>query len=326
MRFEMKNPKQSAAGLAKAVTTLEAGGLVAFPTETVYGLGADATNPAAVAGIFAAKGRPSFNPLIVHCVSLAEAERLARFDPLARKLAKAFWPGPLTLVLPKAVGCKVAELAMAGLDTLAIRVPAHPIAAELLAAFGRPLAAPSANRSGRVSPTSAEHVEADLGAMVDVILDGGAAAVGLESTIIAVMEGRVSLLRPGGITRQAIEAVLGRALDKAEIDQDRPPAPGMLRSHYAPQARVRLDAREIRAGEALLDFGPAPPRNADQAVAVVNLSQAGNLTEAAAALFGALRELDAPGRTIAVAPIPNQGLGEAINDRLMRAAAPRDPD
>ena len=307
-----------------AVALLAAGELVAMPTETVYGLAADAGHGEAVARIYAAKGRPRFNPLIAHVADLAAADRLAIFDPLSRRLAEAFWPGPLTLVLPKRAGAPLSDLATAGLETVAVRVPAHPVAQRLLAAYGRPLAAPSANRSGHVSPTTAAHVAADLGDRVPLILDGGPTAIGVESTILAVTGDQVALLRAGGVPRAAIEAIAGRALvASATGHAEAPVAPGMLASHYAPGSAVRLDATSVREGEALLAFGPDLPAGAERAVAVINLSPAGDLLEAAARLFAALRAIDGRASTIAVAPIPEEGLGEAIRDRLARAAAPR---
>ncbi|MBN8996723.1 MAG: threonylcarbamoyl-AMP synthase [Rhizobiales bacterium] len=312
-----------AEGVAAAVAALSRGELVAMPTETVYGLAADATNGEAVARIYAAKGRPRFNPLIAHLPGITEAERLVVLGGEARALAERFWPGPLTLVLPKREGAPVADLVTAGLDTLAIRVPAHPVARALLTAFGRPVAAPSANRSGHVSPTRAAHVADDLGDRVAVILNAGPTAVGVESTIVGWDRGAPVLLRPGGLARAEIEAVLGRPLGTIEGDATRPLAPGMLASHYAPAAAVRLNAAEVREGEALLAFGPILPADAGRAAAVVNLSARGDLIEAAARLFAALRELDGKAATIAVMPVPGEGLGEAINDRLARAAAPR---
>jgi L-threonylcarbamoyladenylate synthase len=311
--------------IAQAARVLAAGGLVAFPTETVYGLGADATNGEAVARLYAAKSRPSFNPLIVHVADRAAAQRIARFDTAASALAAAFWPGPLTLVLGKTNDCPVAELATAGLDTVAVRVPDHPVAQALMAATGRPLVAPSANRSGRVSPTSAAHVAADLGGRIDLILDGGPTRVGIESTIVACLSERPVLLRPGGVARAAIEQILRRPLgEPAQAQTDAPQAPGMLASHYAPTTRLRLDADAVGRGEALLAFGPVLAPGAAQAIAVLNLSPAGDLVEAAANLFAHLRALDRAGaRAIAVMPVPRAGLGEAINDRLARAAAPR---
>jgi L-threonylcarbamoyladenylate synthase len=316
--------KADAAAAADAARVLAAGGLVAFPTETVYGLGADATSGPAVARLYDAKGRPAFNPLIAHVADVADAERLARFDADAARLAKAFWPGPLTLVLPKAAGCPVAELATAGLDTIAVRVPAHEVAQDILAAFGKPVVAPSANRSGHVSPTCAEHVAADLAGRIDLIVDGGATPVGVESTIVACL-GEPVLLRPGGLPRAAIERSLGRSLaDPAPArDTDGPIAPGMLATHYAPRTRLRLNALRVAAGEALLAFGPLPAEGAERAACVLNLSARGDLVEAAANLFAHLRALDAAGAgAIAAMPVPRQGLGEAINDRLERAAAP----
>ena len=315
--------KANAAAAADAARVLAAGGLVAFPTETVYGLGADATSGPAVARLYDAKGRPAFNPLIAHVADVADAERLARFDADAARLAKDFWPGPLTLVLPKAAGCPVAELATAGLDTIAVRVPAHKVARDILAAFGKPVVAPSANRSGHVSPTCAEHVAADLAGRIDLIIDGGATPVGVESTIVACL-GEPVLLRPGGLPRAAIERSLGRSLaDPAPArDTDGPIAPGMLATHYAPRTRLRLNALRVAAGEALLAFGPLPAEGAERAACVLNLSARGDLVEAAANLFAHLRALDAAGAgAIAAMPVPRQGLGEAINDRLERAAA-----
>ena len=310
------------AAIAEAARALAAGGLVAFPTETVYGLGADAGNGEAIARLYAAKGRPAFNPLIAHVASAAAAPKLARFDTAAERLAAAFWPGPLTLVLPKAADCPVAALATAGLDSVAVRLPQHPVAQQLLRAFGGPVVAPSANRSGHVSPTTAAHVLADLGGRIDLIVDGGATPVGLESTIVACI-GDPVLLRPGGVPRAAIERVLGTALADAFAlnDQPAPRAPGMLASHYAPRTRLRLDASAVGAREALLAFGPTPADGAAAAVKVLNLSRRGDLIEAAANLFSHLRTLDAVGAAaIAVMPIPHHGLGEAINDRLRRAA------
>jgi L-threonylcarbamoyladenylate synthase len=307
--------------ITAAVRVLADGGLVAFPTETVYGLGADATNGEAVARLYAAKGRPRFNPLIAHVSDMSAAMHLARFSDDATVLAEAFWPGPLTLVLPKADDCPVSELATAGLDSIAVRVPAHPVARELLKAFGKPVVAPSANQSGHVSPTTAAHVHADLDGRVDLILDGGATHVGIESTIVSCLE-MPTLLRPGGLPREDIERVLGHALLDLEhpMSDEAPLAPGMLASHYAPKKPLRLNASDPREGEALLAFGAGAP----DAAHTLNLSRSGYLVEAAANLFSHLRALDASGaRAIAVMPIPNEGLGEAINDRLARAAAPR---
>ncbi|WP_143278651.1 L-threonylcarbamoyladenylate synthase [Bradyrhizobium sp. Y36] len=316
-----------AAGAEAAARTLAAGGLVAFPTETVYGLGADAANAAAIAHLYAAKGRPAFNPLIAHVPDIAAARRIGRFDARAQKLAEAFWPGPLTLVVPKTEGCPVADLATAGLDTVAIRIPAHPVAEAILRAFGGAVVAPSANISGHVSPTLAAHVESDLSGRIDLIVDGGPVAVGVESTIVGCFDAPM-LLRPGGLSRERIEAVLGASLARppaeAESNDNRPLAPGMLASHYAPRAPVRLRAREVAPGEALLAFGPARLPGMATATAVMNLSPTGDLDEAAANLFGYLRALDAKGpRAIAVMTVPEDGLGEAINDRLRRAAVAR---
>jgi L-threonylcarbamoyladenylate synthase len=310
---------------AVAARCLASGELVAFPTETVYGLGADAANGEAIARLYLAKGRPSFNPLIAHVMDLAAARRLALFDAAAERLAAAFWPGPLTLVLPKAPSCPVADLATAGLDTVAVRAPDSPVAQAILAAFDAPIVAPSANRSGHVSPTTAAHVAADLGGRIDLIVDGGPTSVGLESTIVACV-GEPTLLRPGGLAREDIERVLGRPLAQRKTQQtDAPAAPGMLASHYAPKAALRLNASDVRPGEALLAFGPHLPPGSEGAHALRNLSTKGDLIEAAANLFAHLRALDGSGAGgIAVMPLPHEGLGEAINDRLARAAAPRD--
>jgi L-threonylcarbamoyladenylate synthase len=315
------------AAVAAAADCLAGGGLVAFPTETVYGLGADASNPDAVARLYLAKGRPSFNPLIAHVSDLGAAQRMARFDATAITLAEAFWPGPLTLVLPKTRDCPVADLATAGLDTIAIRVPAHPVARAILRAFGGPIVAPSANLSGHVSPTAAAHVQSDLEGRIDLIVDGGAVAVGVESTIVGCFD-QPMLLRPGGLPREEIERVLGRTLVAPPDDSSgdaQPLAPGMLASHYAPRTKVRLDAMRIEAGEALLAFGPGEVPGVDASTIVMNLSARGDLAEAAAHLFGYLRALDArDARAIAVMPVPHHGLGEAINDRLRRAAMGRE--
>ena len=319
--------KADSAAVLAAARCLAAGGLVAFPTETVYGLGADAQNGIAVARLYDAKGRPAFNPLIAHVPDLAAARALARFDAAAERLAAALWPGPLTLVLPKAENCTVAELATAGLDSIAVRVPDHPVAHDILAAFGRPVVAPSANRSGHVSPTTAQHVLADLRGRIDLIVDGGATPVGVESTIVSCL-GEPALLRPGGVPRAAIERALGHPLNDAPLqpgadEGEAPLAPGQLASHYAPRSPLRLDATSVSAGEALLAFGAAMPVGATP-VRTLNLSPRGDHIEAAANLFSHLRALDAAGATaIAVMPVPHEGLGEAINDRLRRAAAPR---
>lgn len=308
--------------VSRAAACIARGLPVAVPTETVYGLAADATGGAAVAKIFETKRRPRFNPLIAHVASLDMAERQAVVDPLSRRLAEAFWPGPLTLVLSKRPQSPVHPLVTAGLDTLALRHP-RGFGERLIAAFGRPLAAPSANSSGRVSPTTAAYVAADLGPRIRLVVDGGATSVGVESTILKVEGESLRLLRPGGIAAAEIEAVAGREVVRsrgAALE-----APGMMRSHYAPRAGVRLDAREIAAGEALLAFGPRRAERAERAVAIINLSETGDLREAAAGLFAALQRLDASGAaTIAVEPVPSTGLGEAINDRLRRAAAPRE--
>ncbi len=316
------------AGLAEAAALIRAGRLVAFGTETVYGLGCDATQGRAVAGVFAAKGRPHFNPLICHYAEAADAFGHVWATPEAEALAAAFWPGPLTLVLRRRVTCPVDLLAGAGLDTLAVRVPAHAAARRLVMLAGVPVAAPSANRSGGVSPTSAAHVLADLGGRIDAVVDCGPASVGLESTVVDLTGARPFLLRPGGVAAEAIEAVLGpvgRGLTPAQAQATRGlRSPGLLVSHYAPGLPVRLGAMAAAADEALLAFGPAP-----EAALCWNLSAAGDLAEAAARLFGGLRWLDERGRAaglrgIAAMAVPASGLGLAINDRLQRAAAPRD--
>jgi L-threonylcarbamoyladenylate synthase len=308
--------------IAAAGAAVRAGGLVAMPTETVYGLAGDATSDRAVAAIYAAKGRPVFNPLIAHFADVEAATGEGEFDDFAKALAAAFWPGPLTLVVPAAKTCRVSLLARAGLDTLALRVPAHPVAQALIAAAGVPLVAPSANRSGRVSPTAAAHVAAELDGRIDWILDAGPTPLGVESTIVACLGGAPRLLRPGALARERIEATLGLTLAAAEPDDGAPLAPGMLASHYAPRARLRLEARDTQAGEAALDFAGALAHSG--APTRLDLSPHGDLDEAAANLFAYLRALDAGGaRLIAVAPIPERGLGVAINDRLRRAAAPR---
>jgi len=334
-----------------AARTLAGGGLVAFPTETVYGLGADAGNARAVARLYEAKGRPAFNPLISHVADVAAARRLAWFDAAAKSLARSFWPGPLTLVLPKAQNCPVADLATAGLDTIAVRVPDHPVAHAILAAFGRPVVAPSANFSGHVSPTTAQHVLADLRGRIDLVIDGGATRLGLESTIVACLGERAILLRLGALTRATIEHALGHELTEepqpvtraragtapsapgaarrasataATMTNAAPTAPGQLVSHYAPRAALRLNAQSVAADEALLAFGPNLAAGAERTALTLNLSHGGDLIEAAANLFSHLRALDASGvATIAAMPVPEEGLGETINDRLRRAAAPR---
>jgi L-threonylcarbamoyladenylate synthase len=297
--------------VAAAAEALRGGALVLIPTETVYGLGADAANPAAIAAIFEAKGRPRFNPLIAHVTGLAAAERFAAFDARAVRLAEAFWPGPLTIVAPIQDGGAVCDLARAGLDTVAVRAPAHPLAQALLEAFGGPVCAPSANRSGRPSPTTLQDALDETGGAVRVALDGGACAVGVESTVVALLDGPPRLLRLGGLDRQAIEAVIGPLADAGD---DARRSPGRLLRHYAPQAPLRLNAAAPQAGEAWLGFG-------DGLAAPLSLSPSGDVREAAQRLFSCLRAADRLNpRAIAVAPIPEIGLGEAVNDRLRRAA------
>lgn len=328
----MKVVRASDGAIAEAGALLRAGRLVAFPTETVYGLGGNALDGRAVAGIFAAKGRPSFNPLIVHVPDVAAAEKLAVLGPAARQLTETFWPGPLTLVLQRRPDSGLSDLVTAGLDTVAIRIPSHPIARAVLIAAGVPIAAPSANRSGHVSATTAEHVVEDFAleevsdqrsdtSLLALILDGGPTAHGVESTVLDATGEAIVMLRPGAVTAEAIEAVLGAKLGRALEGGDKPMSPGQLASHYAPRARVRLDVAEVRPGEALLAFGPTPLAASGP---VINLSPTGDLMGAAANLFAALRALDATGVAgIAVMPIPSNGLGEAINDRLRRAAVGR---
>jgi L-threonylcarbamoyladenylate synthase len=304
------------AAIAFAARQLREGGLVAFPTETVYGLGADATSDKAVTGIYEAKGRPQFNPLIIHVPSIADAERLARFDDMAMRIAQRFWPGPLTMVLPRQPDCPISWLATAGLDTIAIRCPSHPVAQALLTAFGDPVAAPSANPSGTVSATSARHVADGLGAAVSLILEGGPCLLGLESTIIGLVGDLPTLLRPGAIARADIEAVTG-PLGRAEDHENAPHSPGRLKRHYATRKPLRLNATSVAAREALLAFGTPLPG----AGLTANLSDSANLAEGASRLFSMLRDLDlSSADAIAVMPIPRHGLGEAINDRLERAA------
>jgi L-threonylcarbamoyladenylate synthase len=309
--------------LSEARRVLASGEPVVIPTETVYGLAADATNPDAISRIYEVKGRPRFNPLIAHMSGLAMAELHAEFDPMSRALAEAFWPGPLTLILPLKAESPIHELCTAGLPTIGVRVP-EGFAGRLIAAFGKPLAAPSANTSGRISPTSAQHVAADLGEKIKLILDAGAAGVGVESTIVKVEGDTVRLLRPGGLDAGAIEALLGVTLlraDHAEAIE----APGMLASHYAPNAGVRLNVESIEDGEVLVNFGNREIIGAERAVAVFDLSAGGDLREAAANLFAMMKKADTfRARSIAFALVPAEGLGEAINDRLMRAAAPRE--
>jgi L-threonylcarbamoyladenylate synthase len=305
----------------RAADLLRDGKLVAFPTETVYGLGADARNGRAVAGIFEAKGRPHFNPLIVHVRGLDDARQLAHLSPMAEQLARAFWPGPLTLVVAKRADSGLSDLVSAGLETVALRAPDHPIARALLEACGCPLAAPSANRSGHVSATTAQHVVDDLGARIAMVLDGGATAHGIESTVLDGTGKVPVMLRSGAVTADAIDSVLGCKIGRATESAERPHSPGQLESHYAPRAAVRLNATSVGHDEALLAFGA---KELEGAARTITLSASGDLIEAASTLFAALRALDASGvRTIAVMPIPNHGLGEAINDRLRRAAAPR---
>ena len=307
------------ATLAEAADTLRRGELVALPTETVYGLAADAANGKAVARIFEAKGRPSFNPLICHVTDIPMARRYGALDDRAVSLAEKFWPGPLSLVVPLVADAPVHPLATAGLSTIALRAPRGP-AHDIISALGRAIAAPSANRSGSLSPTRAEHVIGQLGEAVALVLDAGPCEVGLESTIVSLANGRPKLLRPGGISADVIEAELGEELDRA-ASGDPITAPGMLASHYAPHVPVRLNARSVERGEALLTFGDAVIGNSNEAIAVRNLSPSGNLVEAATNFFAYLSELDRSGASaIAVAPIPHHGLGEAINDRLSRAA------
>jgi len=320
----MKVAEPTRQTILEAAKILHEGGLVAFPTETVYGLGGDSTNERAVAAIFEAKGRPQFNPLISHVLDANEARRLVAWNDKAQKLAQRFWPGPLTFVLPRAPRSPIALLATAGLDTAAVRAPSHPIAQALIRAAGRPIAAPSANRSGAISPTRAEHVAESLGAKVAMILDGGPCTIGIESTVLDLTSERPTLLRPGGATREAIEAVVGpiavsEALPAGDAARK---SPGQLQSHYAPARPVRLEAAAVAADEGLLAFGPRPLAGAR---CTLNLSVAGDLGEAAANLFAHLRALDRPdiGR-IAVMPVPHTGLGQAINDRLRRAAADDD--
>ncbi|WP_374377125.1 L-threonylcarbamoyladenylate synthase [Dongia sp.] len=311
------------ANIALAAGALRRGELVSFPTETVYGLGGDACNDRAVAAIYAAKGRPSFNPLIVHVPSLAAAAALGEFSEDALALGRAFWPGPLTLVVRRQRKCPLSLLVSAGMDSVALRVPAHPVARALLTASNLPLAGPSANPSGRISPTNARHVEEGLGDKVAMILDGGPCRIGVESTVLSLLDEKPALLRPGGVSPEEIAAIIGRPVEIAAPVGDVEAGlhgPGRLLSHYAPDRPVRLNAVNAQAGEALLAFG----RNAPHAGITLNLSETGDLAEAAANLFAMLRALDRPDVTgIAVMPIPEVGLGIAINDRLTRAAAPR---
>lgn len=309
------------ANVAKAAALFREGKLVAFPTETVYGLGGDATNDRAVASIFEAKGRPEFNPLIAHVAAPRELEALVVMNDMARLLVEKLWPGPLTLVLPRAKGCPVSLLASAGLDTLAVRMPSHPVALELLRAAVRPIAAPSANASGKLSPTTPEHVAESLGDKVDLILDGGRCEVGVESTVLDLTGSQPDILRHGGVTREMLEPIIGKLGERLH-DELMPQSPGMLASHYAPHLPVRLNVLEAKPTEALLCFGSVIPEH--KGLKQLNLSPQGDVNEAAANLFAMLRALDHPQFSgIAVMPVPETGLGAAINDRLHRAAIPR---
>ena len=310
----MISPKTISAG----AVALRAGKLVIFPTETVYGLGADATSDTAVAGIFAAKKRPQFNPLIVHVASIEAAMELGVFNPAAKRLAQRFWPGPLSLVVPKVKDCPISQLATAGLETIAIRVPAHPIAQTLLKATAVPVAAPSANVSGKLSPTDPSHLQGFEEKGIAVVLEAGATSIGLESTIISCLEGETTLLRLGGIAREDVEQIVGSSLEDQTDVGDKPVSPGQLLNHYAPNASVRLNVYEAAPNEGLLAFGSTVP---DHGGPIRNLSETGDLNEAAANLFRFLHELDHEADRIAVMSVPNNGLGEAINDRLSRAAA-----
>ena len=303
--------------IKQAAQLLKSGDLVAFPTETVYGLGADATNDTAVASIYAKKGRPSFNPLIAHVDSIQMAEKYVKITPMAQKLMDAFWPGPLTLVLKRKPKCKVSLLASAGLDTLAVRCPNNHIALDLITAFGKPIVAPSANKSGRISPTTVGHIIDDYGEQAPFTLDGGPCQVGVESTVLLCEEDKVAVLRYGGLAIEEIENLIGPVI-RPEKDENAPHSPGQLKSHYAPSLPVRINAIEAFEGEALLGFGKAPD-------AVLNLSETEDLTEAAANLFSMMHQLDNKKYTgIAVMPIPMNGLGLAINDRLKRASYKKD--
>ncbi|MDC9700795.1 MAG: L-threonylcarbamoyladenylate synthase [Alphaproteobacteria bacterium] len=310
-------------GVQQAAYALRDGKLVAFPTETVYGLGANAFNLRAVSRIYEVKGRPSFNPLILHVTDFSAAERLGYFNLYARSLASTFWPGPLTLVLPCRKGTRISSSATAGLGTIAIRIPSHPLARRFLELTGVPVAAPSANRSGRISSTRVQHVSSAFVSGIDVILDGGPASIGLESTIVSCDAGGVTLLRPGGLIREEIEHCLGIPISTVPVSL-LPCAPGQLSSHYAPRAVLRLNATHVVPGEALLTFGSAPVAESSCAGSCLNLSPSGDLKEAASNLFDFLHFLDKEVvSAIAVVPIPSSGLGETINDRLRRAAAPR---
>jgi len=309
--------------IESACAVLGKGEPVAIPTETVYGLAADATNAAAITRIYEMKGRPRFNPLICHVSDMEMADAHVIFDPISRRLAAAFWPGPLTLILPQRRESRVHPLASAGLDTLGIRMP-EGFSRRVIARFGRPLAAPSANTSGKISPTCAVHVQDDLGPKLKLILDAGPAEIGLESTIVKVESGRLRLLRPGGLDAAEIEALTGFPVERPDAAGAAIEAPGMLVSHYAPGAAVRLNAVDVQKGEALIRFGSIPLPGESEAAVVLDLSPEGNLREAAANLFDYMKKADASGAaTIAVGPVPSEGLGEAIIDRLQRAAAPR---
>ncbi|MDQ0319392.1 L-threonylcarbamoyladenylate synthase [Pararhizobium capsulatum DSM 1112] len=312
------------AALSRAEEVLSEGRPVAIPTETVYGLAADATNPDAISHIYEMKGRPRFNPLICHVSDVAMAEEHVAFDPLSRRLAEAFWPGPLTLILPLKTTSKVHPLASAGLDTLGVRMP-DGFSRKVIARFGRPLAAPSANTSGKISPTTAAHVEADLGEKLLLILDDGPSQIGLESTILKVEGDAIRLLRPGGLDVADVERLTGTTVERPSTAGATIEAPGMLASHYAPGASVRLNATSVVGGEALIRFGGMTINGEENAAVVLDLSPSGNLREAAAHLFDYMKRADASGAaTIAFGPIPKEGLGEAILDRIERAAAPRD--
>ncbi len=320
----MVTTPSDATPLESALTALRAGQLVGMPTETVYGLAADATLDLAVARVYAAKGRPELNPLIAHVHSVDAARPLVEWTPTAERLASAFWPGPLTLVLQRSATCPVSRLASAGLDSLALRVPSHPLALRLLAAFGAPLVAPSANRSGRISPTEARHVHEELGRSVEVVLDGGPCEVGLESTVIDLSGSTPTLLRPGGLPRAAIEALVGPLASAGAADRARPHAPGLAESHYAPGLPVRLNATHPQGREALLAFGDVDVTGFAHVSWLARPDEPEPLLRAAARLFGALRACDDPRfDRIAVSPLPEDGLGEALNDRLRRAAAER---
>lgn len=311
--------------MALAASLIQKGKLVAFPTETVYGLGADATNDLAVAAIYEAKGRPQFNPLIIHVAKTTDILTYVEWNDRAKRLAKIFWPGPLTFVLRRAKNSPIAQLASGGLDTIAVRCPNHPVAHELISLAGRPIAAPSANASGKLSPTHADHVYDSLGENVDMILDGGATSVGIESTVLDLTSDIPTILRPGGVTQESLSALLGEvyeACTMAHGDDGAPKSPGMLSSHYAPHLPIRLNALTASDDEAFVTFGP--DLFIEGGAYRINLSPRGNLIEAAANLFSMLRIVDRePYKGIAVMPIPDEGLGAAINDRLRRAAAPR---